>query len=94
MLRVAEVIASENSLVVVSPRGVLSPRSAGRFTIPRCPKAVAARDKVADFVRVLLKERMIDIRTLQSHAESLDAGSQPAAVVLPWAQRRADEAMA
>jgi hypothetical protein len=57
-------------------------------------KAVAARDKDADFVRVLLKERMIDIQTLQERINSLDAMRYPVATVLAWARRRAQEAMA
>jgi hypothetical protein len=56
-------------------------------------KAVAARDKDADFVRVLLKERMIDIQTLQERINSLDANRYPIATVSAWAQRRAQEAM-
>jgi hypothetical protein len=57
-------------------------------------KAVAARDKDADFVRVLLKERMIDIQTLNERINVLDAERYPVATVLAWAQRRAQEAAA
>jgi hypothetical protein len=57
-------------------------------------KAVAGRDKDADFVRVLLKERMIDIDTLLDRIRCLDAAQHPTAHVLAWAQRRAEEAQA
>lgn len=57
-------------------------------------KAVAARDKDADFVRVLLKERMIDIETLRGRIRSLDPAQHPVAVILSWADRRANEATA
>lgn len=57
-------------------------------------KAVAARDKDADFVRVLLKERMIDIGTLTGRIRSLDAAQHPVAAILSWAERRASEATA
>lgn len=55
-------------------------------------KAVAARDKDADFVRVLLKERMIDIETLRGRILCLDPAQHPVAAVLSWADRRASEA--
>ena len=54
-------------------------------------KAVAGRDKDADFVRVLLKERMIEIDTLLDRIRSLDPAQHPTAHVLAWAQRRAQE---
>jgi len=56
--------------------------------------AVAGRDKDADFVRVLLKERMIDIDTLLERIRALDATRHPTAQVQAWAQRRALEAQA
>ena len=55
-------------------------------------KAVAARDKDADYVRVLLKEKMIDIETLQARIRCLDAARYPIATILTWARRRAFEA--
>lgn len=55
-------------------------------------KAVAARDKDADFVRILLKEHMIDFKTLQDRIRCLDPARAPIASVLAWAQRRAIEA--
>lgn len=55
-------------------------------------KAVAARDKDADFVRVLLKERMIDIETLRGRIRCLDPAQHTVAAVLSWADRRASEA--
>jgi hypothetical protein len=57
-------------------------------------KAVAARDRDADFVRVLLKERMIDIETLRDRIRCLDPAQHPVAVILSWADRRASEATA
>ena len=53
---------------------------------------MASRDKDADFVRVLLKERMIDIETLLDRIRSLDATVHPIEPVLAWARRRAEEA--
>lgn len=55
-------------------------------------KAVAARGKDADFVRVLLKERMIDIEILRDRIRCLDPTRYPVANVIAWAQRRAQEA--
>lgn len=55
-------------------------------------KAVAARDKDADFVRILLREHMIDIETLQDRIRCLDPARAPIANVLAWARRRAIEA--
>lgn len=55
-------------------------------------KAVAARDKDADFVRILLEEKMIDIETLQDRIRCLDPARAPIASVLAWARRRAIEA--
>lgn len=57
-------------------------------------KAVAARDKDADFVRVLLKEEMIDMETLRDRIRCLDPAQYPVANVLAWAERRAREAAA
>ena len=56
-------------------------------------KAVAARDKDAGFVRVLLKERMIDIETLCERINALDPAQHPVAGVVAWARRRAQEAL-
>jgi hypothetical protein len=47
-----------------------------------------------DYVQVLLKERMIDIRTLQTRMASLVASRFPVATVSARAQRRAAEAAA
>ena len=55
-------------------------------------KAVAGRDKDAEFVRVLPKERMIDIETLRGRIRCLDSARYAVANVLAWAQRRAQEA--
>ena len=45
-------------------------------------------------MRVLLKERMIDIEILLDRIRSLDAAAHPIEPVLAWARRRADEARA
>jgi hypothetical protein len=55
-------------------------------------KVVAARDKDADFVRILLKEKMIDIETLQDRIRCVDPARASIASALAWAQRRAIEA--
>lgn len=55
-------------------------------------KAVAARDKDADYVRVLLREKMIEIGTLRERINMLDSAQYPVASVLAWANRRALEA--
>ena len=55
-------------------------------------KAVAGREKDADYVRVLLREKMIDISTLLARIEMLDSRQYPVASVLAWAHRRALEA--
>ena len=57
-------------------------------------KAVAGREKDADFVRVLLRERMIDIETLRGRVRCLDTAKHPVAGVLAWVDRRAQEATA
>ena len=57
-------------------------------------KAVAGREKDADFVRVLLRERMIDIETLRGRVRCLDIAKHPVAGVLAWVDRRAQEANA
>ncbi|MBS0444728.1 MAG: hypothetical protein JSR59_02150 [Proteobacteria bacterium] len=55
-------------------------------------KCVAMRDKDADFVRTLLRERMIDASTLVSRIDMLDAARQPVSAIVAWARRRAAEA--
>jgi hypothetical protein len=55
-------------------------------------KTVAGRDKDADFVRVLLKEKMIAIDTLLDRLGQLDTARHPVAVLTAWARRRAVEA--
>jgi hypothetical protein len=55
-------------------------------------KAVAGRDKDADYVRVLIREKMIDIGTLRTRIEMLDSSQYPVTSVLAWANRRALEA--
>ena len=57
-------------------------------------KCAAARDKDADFVRVLLKERMIEAGTLEQRIRQLDPSRYPVDSFVRWAARRAREAAA
>ncbi len=57
-------------------------------------KCAAARDKDADFVRILLEERMIDAQTLEQRIRLLDAAQHPVDAMIQWARRRAAEANA
>jgi hypothetical protein len=54
-------------------------------------KAVVDRDKDADFIRILLAEKMITMETLRLRISSLDSAKYPVAHVRAWAQRRALE---
>lgn len=55
-------------------------------------KAVAAREKDADFVRALLRHGMIDAASLLARAEQLEADRCDAGLVCHWLQRRIVEA--
>lgn len=55
-------------------------------------KCVAGREKDADFVRVLLRHRMIDLSVLLERIAKLDAAQRPVAAISDWARRRAQEA--
>jgi hypothetical protein len=57
-------------------------------------KCVAGRDKDADFVRTLLRVRMIEPDILSSRIRALDAAAQPVEAIVAWAARRAEEAAA
>ena len=57
-------------------------------------KVVAGRDKDADFVRVLLKEGMIDIDTLCLRISALHNADAQIPTWLAWARRRAAESAA
>jgi len=57
-------------------------------------KCVAGRDKDADFVRTLLRERMIESDTLNSRIRALDPAERPVEAIAAWAARRAAEAAA
>jgi|GEM_PF-1633180 len=85
VLRAAAAIAQESSLVVVGSQAVLLP-------FPNAPQA--ARDKDADFVRVLLKENMIDANTLDERIQLLDKATYPLDGIRAWARRRVTEARA
>jgi hypothetical protein len=55
-------------------------------------KCAAARDKDADFVRVLLKEKMIDANVLDERIRTLDPSAHAVETIRAWARRRAAEA--
>lgn len=57
-------------------------------------KCVAGRDKDAGFVRVLLKERMVDLATLLERSAKLDPSRADVSTVTAWVRRRAQEAFA
>jgi hypothetical protein len=57
-------------------------------------KCAAGRDKDADFVRVLLKEKMIDPETLDQRLQQLDPARHAVAGLRAWARRRGAEAAA
>jgi hypothetical protein len=46
----------------------------------------------ADFVRALLRHRMIDAQTLENRLRALDASKWPVENLVTWARRRAAEA--
>ncbi len=54
-------------------------------------KCVAAREKDADFVRALLKHRLIELNILMERIASL-ATPHPVQSIAQWAKRRAQEA--
>ena len=57
-------------------------------------KCVAGREKDAEFVMVLLKERLIEIETLLQRIRMLDPSRYPMLHLIAWAERRAREANA
>jgi hypothetical protein len=57
-------------------------------------KAVAAREKDADFVRALLRHAMVEPKTLHERAQALEPSRCDPARVRTWLQRRIDEAAA
>ena len=57
-------------------------------------KCVAAREKDADFIRVLLRHQMIGIELLLERISKVDAGKYPVQAIADWARRRAVEARA
>lgn len=54
-------------------------------------KCVAGREKDARFVRVMLKQGMIDSSTLEARIRQLDPG-RPVLAIIAWARLRAQEA--
>ena len=84
VLRASAVIANETSFVVIG----ICP-DIHDLAVSKC---VAARDKDVDFVRVLLKERMVDAATLEQRIRLLDPTTYPVAALIAWARRRAAEA--
>jgi hypothetical protein len=57
-------------------------------------KAVAAREKDAEFVRSMLRHKMIDASTLLARAEFLEPDRCDVPTVRAWVQRRISEASA
>ena len=57
-------------------------------------KCAASREKDADFVRVLLRERMIQASVLEQRIRQLDPLLHPVDHISAWAARRAAEAAA
>jgi hypothetical protein len=55
-------------------------------------KVAAGRDKDAEFLRILLTERNVDLEVLVERIESLDASKHPVDRMIYWARRRAQEA--
>jgi len=55
-------------------------------------KCAAARDKDADYVRVLLEHGMIDPAILEERLRALDPAEHPVEQLVAWARRRAQEA--
>ena len=84
VLRASAVIANETSFVVIG----ICP-DIHDLAVSKC---VAARDKDVDFVRVLLKERMVDAATLEQRIRLLDPTTYPVAALIAWARCRAAEA--
>jgi len=57
-------------------------------------KCVAGREKDEAFVRVLLREQMIELGRLERRIADLDSTRYPVDAVIAWARRRATEATA
>ena len=55
-------------------------------------KCAAARDKDADYIRVLLEHGMIDPAILEERLRALDPAEHPVEQLVAWARRRAQEA--
>lgn len=55
-------------------------------------KCAAMREKDADFIRILLRERMIDAVVLEQRIRLLDAAAHPVDHISAWAARRVTEA--
>ena len=55
-------------------------------------KVAAGRDKDADFIRILLADRHVDLTVLIQRIETLDAKKHPVSHMIGWAKRRASEA--
>ena len=56
-------------------------------------KCAAGRDKDADFVRVLLKDGLVDVKILLERIALLDPVKHSISHILQWTQRRAQEAL-
>lgn len=54
-------------------------------------KCVAGRDKDADWIRALLRHRMIDAARLETRLRALDSATMPVERLVAWARRRVQE---
>lgn len=59
------------------------------LTVSKC---AAAREKDADYVRVLLHHKLVDLDVLVERIALLDPGKHDLALITQWTQRRAKEA--
>jgi hypothetical protein len=55
-------------------------------------KCVAGRDKDADWIRALLRHKMINAARLEERLHGLDSTTLPVDTFIAWARRRAQEA--
>jgi hypothetical protein len=61
------------------------------LTVSKC---AAGREKDADYVRVLLRHKLVDVETLIDRIGLLDAAKNNLTHITQWTQRRAQEATA
>jgi hypothetical protein len=90
VLRASAAIANETSFVVIGDITAICPEIHD-LAVSKC---AASREKDADFVRVLLREHMIEAGTLELRIRQLDPSRHPVNSISAWAARRAAEAAA